>query len=314
MLKLSTAMQITLCGLQHFSLFNGPGIRTTVFFKGCPLRCAWCSNPESLGHGLDIAYDKHFCIGMENCGNCHRACPNDAIYPISDDTIGLARDVCLHCGKCVDVCPSRAFHYSGEILEIEDVINKIRLDASYFGDSGGVTLSGGEPFMRPQSALALLVLCKEEQWHTAVETCGFFDLDDANVRQALRYVDLLYYDIKHMDSTKHKIGTGLGNSRILQNLERLSKEFPQLKIITRTAIIPEFNASLAEFSAIAQFVKSVPTVQGHELLPCNFTCSEKYIQLGLPVPSAFLSKLDKELLERCQEYCDSITLPVKILT
>ncbi len=313
MLKMSTAMPITLCGLQHFSLFNGPGLRTTVFFKGCPLRCAWCSNPESLEQQLSIAYDKHLCIGIENCGKCRTVCPSGAIYAISDDTIGLARDVCSQCRECVKVCPSKAFQLNGEVLEVEDIVEKIRVDSLYFGERGGVTLSGGEPFMRPKSVLALLALCKDEQWHVAVETCGFFDLDDSHVRKALRHVDVLYYDIKHMDSAKHKLGTGLGNSRILQNLIHLSQEFPQLNIVIRTAIIPEFNATLAEFSAIAQFVKTLPTVVALELLPCNLTCVEKYIQLGLPIPSAFLSKLDKNLLEQCVKVCENIALPVQVL-
>ena len=305
---------VTLCGIQHFSLFNGKGIRTTIFFKGCPLRCVWCCNPESQESSCSVAFDRSSCIGIRQCGYCIPQCPYGAIYAVSPDQIGFARDLCCNCGKCVTACPSMAFFQIGEKLDPDEIMRRVLMDAEYIRADGGVTLSGGEPFMRPQAAATILRRCHEARLHTAVETCGFFDLDDRYVRMALKDTDILYYDIKQMDPAKHKQGTELDNARILHNLERIGKEFPTLKLVTRTEIIPNFNDTLADFFAIAQFVKTIASVSHHELLPCNTYCGEKYTQMGLPIPSALSGKVSLSFLQQCISAGESIGLHVTLLS
>lgn len=207
-----------------------------------------------------------------------------------------------------------ALFRDGETLELEEIMRRVLVDAAYIRDDGGVTLSGGEPFMRPQAAAALLRRCHEERLHTAVETCGFFDMDDGHVRAALGDTDILYYALKHMDSTRHRQGTELDNTRILHNLERIGREFPDLPVVTRTALIPGFNDNITDFLAIARFAKSIPNVRHHELLPCNSYCGEKYAQMGLPVPYALSGKLDASILRECAVAGEAIGLRVDILS
>lgn len=305
---------VTICGIQHFSLFNGPGIRTTVFFKGCPLRCAWCCNPESQKQDLCVAFDKYACIGIQECGICMNQCPSNAIYTIPDANIGFARDICLHCGHCVNICPSNAFFMDGEIVEIDAIMQRISADIEYIREEGGITLSGGEPLMRPQVAAEILRRCHSKGLHTAIETSGFFDLDNAYVQSALQNTDILYYDIKHLDPIKHKQGTELDNTRILQNLQRIGREYTNLSIIVRTAIIPDFNDTVEEFLAIVRFVKSIHGVQSHEIIPFNTMCSDKYMQLGLPVPYVLQYKVDQVFLNQCVSIGEAEGVHVTILS
>jgi pyruvate formate lyase activating enzyme len=227
--------------------------------------------------------------------------------------MGFARDLCQNCRLCTAVCPSKALFVDGETLDIEEIMRRVLLDADIIREGGGVTLSGGEPFMRPQAAAALLSRCHEIKLHTAVETCGFFDLDDNYLRTALGDTDVLYYDIKQMDCVKHKQGTDLDNERILHNLKRIGLEFPDLTVVTRTAIIPGFNDTVQDFLAIAHFVKSVKNVQRHEILNFNTYCSEKYIQMGLPVPISLSYKTNMNLIQECVKIGENVGLQVEVL-
>ncbi len=314
MLKTSLPLELAVCGVQHFSLYNGPGIRTTVFFKGCPLRCAWCCNPETQRNEINILYDKYACIGIEKCGKCIDICPNKAIYKSFDQTIGFARDLCKNCFACTKICPSRAFKPDGDLLQLDEIVQRILVDADYIRENGGVTLSGGEPFMRPKAAAALLEICKEHELHTAVETCGFFDLDNTDLLKALKYTDILYYDIKHLDSAKHKQETSVDNVRITSNLQRLSREFPQVQIKVRTLIVPDFNDNIDDFRQIARFVKGLDSDISLEIMPCSTLCSEKYMQLGLPIPYAFMSRLERGFGEKCKQIAEELSLKIDILS
>ena len=286
----STPKPCVICGIQHFSLFNGPGLRTTVFFKGCPLRCAWCCNPESRSTAIGVSFDTERCIGPETCGLCIASCPKKAIYAVGSHSIGIARDVCRHCGLCTTVCPSEALFLNGKSCSVESILSEIQVDSAYIRSSGGVTLSGGEPFMRPRAAAELLEGAQQLGLHTVVETCGFFDLDDPYVRRGLQSTDILYYDLKHSDPVRHKQGTELENARILQNLTRIGQEFPNLPIVSRTTVVPGFNDSLGEMANLARIVSSIPTLLHHELSPCNTYCETKYEQLGIPCLYTFAGR------------------------
>lgn len=271
----------TICGIQHFSLHNGPGVRSTVFFKGCPLRCAWCCNPESHSARPDLAYDAERCIGLDACGLCLAHCPLQAVYSVNGRGIGIARDICTNCGVCARGCPSGALFMDGQVMTVGKILQRLLLDEPYIRTGGGITLSGGEPFMRPHGAAAILRAARRRGLHTVVETCGFFDLDDPAAQQALHCTNMLYFDIKHTDPIRHKQGTEVENARILQNLFRIRKDYPSLKLITRTTVVPGFNDSPAEMTNIARIVSGVSPVE-HELSVCHTYCESKYAQLGIP--------------------------------
>ena len=308
----SRDIKCTICGIQHFSLHNGPGLRTAIFFKGCPLRCAWCCNPEAYSMQIGLSYDAERCIGLESCGLCLKTCPQQAIYSINNKSIGIARDLCTNCGACAGVCPSEALFMNGKSMSIEEILRHIGLDEAYIRNGGGITLSGGEPFMRPQGAAAILKAAQLRGLHTLVETCGFFDMDDPAVRQALQATDMLFYDIKHTDPIRHKQGTELENARILQNLSRIGKDYPSLKLVTRTPVVPGFNDTMAEMTNIARIVGSLSTVEWHELSACIPYCENKYAQLGIPCLYTFAGRPSPQKMRDFAEIFEQAGIKVRM--
>ena len=290
---------ITLSGVQHFSLHDGPGIRTVLFFTGCPLRCNWCCNPECQNPTPQLVYSREWCLGVTTCGRCLTACNEDALCSIAGEAVSPDRDCCTGCGRCVAVCPGGALGFSAESRSLGAVLELLEAERDVISLGGGVTLSGGEPFMYPQGAAALLGALQERGLHTAVETCGFFDLDSVHVRQALAATNLLYYDVKHLDSARHKRGTGVENARILQNLQRIAMEFPSLPLVVRTPVVPGFNDDLMAMRDVAAFVSRIPTVERHELIPYHAFGESKYAQLGRPFPMwRFPGRVPEERLRK----------------
>jgi pyruvate formate lyase activating enzyme len=234
--------------IQRFSIHDGPGIRTTVFFKGCPLRCVWCQNPESHEKKPEIAFYAERCRG---CFTCREVCPDGAI--IGDRERRVDRSRCTVCGECVLHCPADSLRLVGMKWDVDSLIREILKDRDYFVDSGGgVTLSGGEPLMQPGFARLLLRRLREEKIHTAVETCGVFGLTE--MKTLLPYLNLIYYDLKHMDGKRHREHTGADNRHILENFMRISKVFKHLH--ARMPVIPGLNNDEKNIKATARFLIS----------------------------------------------------------
>lgn len=244
--------------IQKFSIHDGPGIRTTVFLKGCPLRCRWCANPESQSGTVSMLYDERKCIG---CRKCISSCPEGALH-WDEENQKTVRDpeACSRCGKCETVCPVKAWKAEGERRNLEDVVQVCLQDRDFYLESGGgVTISGGEGMMQPEFAGVLADALKKEKIHTAIETTGcvsghvFHDL-------APRF-DLLLFDVKHWDPAAHKNGTGTGNEQILENLKWAVAQ--NLQILCRIPVIPGFNDSLKDAEMFARLFESlkIPRVQ-----------------------------------------------------
>lgn len=305
--------RIILTGIQHFCLKDGQGIRTVIFFKGCPLRCLWCGNPETYSEEPELCHVVSACIGTDMCGDCLISCPHDALYRLNSGAVGVDRDACVRCGRCAEGCPSRALSICGQSYTLESILEEIEIDERFIRRSGGVTLSGGEPFMHMRFAARLLSELRQRGIHSAVETCGFFDMDSEFAAQALHSANVIYYDIKHADPAKHKHGTGMENSRILQNLKRLGQEYPSLPIVTRTPVIPGFNDTPEAMIDIARIVSSIPTVEKHELIPYYPYGETKFVQLERPCLYSSRVRISRERLDSFATLFRNVGIPTSIL-
>ena len=260
--------------IQRFSIHDGPGIRTVVFFKGCPLSCRWCSNPESRKNTVELVYDKKKCIG---CLTCKSACGYDAILPTSDNKIKIDREKCTTCLACVDVCPRHALYTEGRFYTVEELMTEVMKDQVFYeGSGGGVTLSGGEPLAQGEFAIALLKALKSAGIHTVVETSGYVDEDV--FKMAVKFIDLLYFDVKHYDDEKHREKTDVSNQLILQNLKYASTI--KKDIVARIPMIPGYNDSLDDSEKYADLLAEYGIDTVH-LLPFHQYGSGKYDLLGL---------------------------------
>ena len=265
--------------IQRFSLHDGPGIRDLVFLKGCPLRCQWCSNPESQNPQAEVAYNPNRCIGLQKCGLCSQTCPKEAIQQNQQGEIIIDRNLCDDCGRCAQVCPADALKVFGTSMTVTEVIKVAEEDGSFYSRSGGgVTVSGGEPLMQPAFVEKLLAQCRKDGISTAIETCGYGNFDDlANI---CLHADVIFFDLKCMDSQKHKKYTGVSNQIIKENLLKLAEKFPDKPVIVRTPLIPGVNDTVEDIEKIVQFIKGMPNLKEYELLPYHRLGEPKYSQLG----------------------------------
>ena len=236
--------------IQFYSIHDGPGIRTTVFMKGCPLRCIWCQNPESQNFSRELFFEIEKCNG---CALCVHSCPAGAIG-ISDAKLQTNRNKCTACGKCVELCCAEARMMIGKIVTAEEVFREAAKDNLFYQRSGGgVTLSGGEPLAQPEFAISILRRCKDAGIHVVVDTCGHADWQIA--KEVLRHADLVLYDLKHMDAEKHKQMTGVSNELILDNARRICHELA-IPMLVRLPLIPGYNDAEENIKATAQFVST----------------------------------------------------------
>lgn len=259
--------------IDRFAGEDGPGIRTTVFLKGCPLRCVWCHSPESISPESQLVFHGNRCIG---CGDCVGACPRDA-QVVSPSERRVLRGRCNDCGDCVPICPSAALEMAGKWLSVEQVMEVVEKDRVYYRNSGGgVSFCGGEPTRQHEFLLACLKACRDVGIHTALDTCG--QVKWPVLDEMLPFTDLFLYDIKHMDSTRHKELTGVGNELILENLERIGQHGKPVWV--RIPLIPGYNDSEDNLRKVAELVAQMASVEKISLLPYNVVTGAKYQSIG----------------------------------
>jgi len=293
--------------IQRYSIHDGAGIRTLVFLKGCPLRCLWCSNPESQKGGPELGYLELNCVCAEACGaGCVSACPLDAIALNEQGKPSINRTICDDCGKCAEACGYDALKLVGREMSVAEVLAEIEKDRPFYRRSGGgVTIGGGEPLAQYAFTLELLEAAQEEYLHTAIETCGHAEWKQ--LEKILRHVDLLHFDFKHIDPTKHKELTGRSNERIVSNLEKvLSVKEPE-EVVIRIPVIPGCNASIENISASARFVAELGFTQ-IELMPYHRFGVSKYRQYGLAYPLDEVEPIPEVDLESFREVARSFGL------
>lgn len=292
-------MNAILTNIQRFSLNDGPGIRTTVFFQGCNMRCAWCHNPETLSVHPALLQYAGKCIG---CGRCFAVCPRQA-HRMQDGRHIVDRSLCIGCGKCADVCFAGALVMSGRAYTVAEVMDEVLQDQLYYRLSGGgVTLSGGEAALQADFAAALTRACHEQDISVAVETNLSLPLDQtAGLYEA---VDLIMCDLKLFDKRLHEKNTGLGNERIIENLHEISTLGKP--IIVRTPLIPDVTDQVENLNAIAALAASLPNVQGYELLRFNPLGGAKYDALSAANVCAGCAPQTQAQLEALQK---SLTIP-----
>jgi len=262
--------------IQKFSVNDGPGIRTLVFLKGCPLRCQWCSNPESQHSRFELMHYQNLC---DLCGKCVIACPNDRIK-IDKQVRIYEKAGCLTCGICVDSCPKSAMRLVGKDVEIEAVVSIAKQDyLFYLNSGGGVTIGGGEPLMQPEFLHELLFQLKEIGIHTAIETCGYAEWEV--FEKISPYLDLFLFDVKHTNAEKHRKFTGKSNKLILQSLAKLLSQ--DVSIIIRIPLIPGFNDDSDTIRDICSFLAEndgMKSIQRVDLLPYHKLGTNKYRALA----------------------------------
>ena len=269
--------------IQKFSLHDGAGIRTLVFLKGCPLKCAWCANPEGQSHRPELAFNTDMCIGVAECGLCLEACGPQAVSSTTDGKIAIDRGLCSDCGDCAEACPSKALKLFGDRMSVGEALKVVEEDSAFYARSGGgLTLSGGEPLAQADFAIHLLEAARARGIDTAIETTGYCAWD--TLEAACGAANRIFYDVKSLDSEKHKRETGVDNKLILENLERLRERFSGLSITARTPIVPGFNDSPEDIEAISRYLRSLPGDIEHELLPYHGFGESKYGQLGIRYP------------------------------
>lgn len=256
--------------IQTFCVHDGPGIRTTVFLKGCPLHCYWCANPESISPEPELGVIRTRC---NKCTKCLEVCPQQAITFDETDTIQIERTRCDTCGKCVEVCPEEALNTYGQVTGVEKVFEKVCRDERFYrGSGGGVTVSGGEPLAQALFVSALFKLCHEREIHTCLETSGY--ASSKVLKSTLRFTDYVLFDIKHMDPEIHRKYTGHSNELILRNAEAVIQT--GVPTLFRLPLVPGVNDSLDNITRTAQFVKGLGDNLAIELLPYHRLGSGKY--------------------------------------
>lgn len=286
--------------IKRFAVHDGPGIRSTVFFKGCTLHCRWCHNPESIHAGPELGLIAAKCV---SCGDCVPACPRHAHSITAEGRHLIDRQLCTSCGQCIDSCYRQALELYGQEMSPDDVAAVIREDRAFYESSkGGATLSGGEPLLQSDFCVELLALLRQDGLHCAVDTCG--NVPWTAFEKVIPLTDLFLYDLKHMDSAKHREGTGAGNELILDNLRRLAECGRPIEI--RMPIIPGYNDDEAGIRQAGAFLAALPNINAVKVLGYHSLARSKYLAIGredtMPeVPSPSQAELQQvaDILKLC---------------
>lgn len=286
-------LQALIFNIQRFSIHDGPGVRSTIFFKGCNLRCLWCHNPEAVRREVEIEFYPERCIA---CGGCVETCPEGAQILDGRQRIYL-RDECRLCLRCTEECFAEGLIVSGREYDVAGIVAEIERDQAYYAHSdGGVTFSGGEPMLQVEFLKAVLAECHQRGIHTAVDTAG--NVAWSLFEQIIPFTDLFLYDIKAFDEGIHKEATGSTNRRILKNLKHLSER--GCEIWVRIPVIPGINDSEKEFRAIAGYLSGLDGIRWVELLPFHTLGAEKYPSLGREYPMTDVKPPTKAVMKKLE--------------
>lgn len=289
--------------IRRYSIHDGPGIRTTVFLKGCALSCLWCHNPESQASGPDLVLRENRCI---KCGACVETCPHGAITWTDDGPV-TDRSKCRRDGRCATVCYAEARALAGRTMTVDEVMEIVERDRPFYEESGGgLTLSGGEPLLQPYFSAALLKAAKARGIHTALDTCGHASWKSLD--RLRRDVDLFLYDLKVMDEGRHRLYTGAPNHRILENLRALAARGH--RIVLRVPVVPGINDDEENLEALRRFAAGLPNLAGLDLLPYHRIGVDKYARVGRTYPLPGTLPPPRERIAAVAETLAAAGLPV----
>lgn len=283
---------VNIFNIQHFSLHDGPGIRTVLFFKGCPLDCAWCHNPEGKSPKRTLSFLKERCAF---CRGCEAVCPK-GVHAFKSGGHMLFRENCICCVKCVDACNYGALEMFGKEYTVDEILRDVEKDKAYYGSDGGITISGGEPFMQFEALIALLKALKENRYHICIETSGYTDSE--RMLEAAKYTDLFLYDYKESDIERHIKYTGVSQDKILNNLYALDDV--GASVVLRCPIIPSVNDYNEHFEKIAQIANRHTSIQSIELMPYHPLGVSKSINIGKDCVYKNNNFTDASLIENCK--------------
>lgn len=300
----SAEIRGTVVNIQHFSTHDGPGIRSTVFLKGCSLRCKWCCNPETIAPSPELAYNLKQCIGEQECGRCLPVCPEAALNVLATDgKVRVNWDLCTNCSACIAVCPSNALYSFGSEMTVAQVLEEVEQDSDFYAESGGgITLSGGESLLQPEFSAALLAGAQERGIHTAIETAG--NVPWRFMEQVLPHADLVLHDYKLSDPRQHKRWTGADSARIQDNYRRAYETWPDKPFIARIPVITGVNDTLEHIHNVLERIGPHPNVVQLELLPYHRFGDSKYGFLGRVYELEDFEPPDPQTMHRLQAVID----------
>jgi len=295
----------TIFAIKRYALHDGPNIRTTIFFKGCPLTCHWCHNPEGIDFKVKILIFPEKCLG---CGECIDNCREKALQ-LSDDGPSRNTENCTFCRNCIDTCPALVHEETGREMSTGQLLNEIKKDLPFYNQTGGgVTFSGGEPLCQPAGLMALLKACGALGIHRTVDTSGYVPTE--TLLEAAEYTDLFLFDLKLMNRERHRRYTGVSNELILHNLQTLATGGRQIRV--RLPLIPGVNDDEQNIRATGSFVAGCKSIQGIDILPYHPSATAKYRKLGLEYKGGNFTVPSRELINTAQTILQQYISDVRI--